>query len=277
MRRDKSHLRTPMSEASRDKKRAYDKARFATQQLRRRTNPPRHPERYRAQHSKRPPTIEEMRIALDVMDNMSSDAAYLLGLLWADGYHLSLHGIGIELADGDFADDARPFGTVGTWKVTHRARAGRRPQTGWRMLNRPLRQYLNERGFEDKSLASASGLISDIPKALRRYWWRGYFDGDGCIYAKPERSAFQVSFAGAYEQDLSFITDQFPYATVQRRRGERHSYSSARFTGRARVRDFLHFIYPSGKFDGLGLRRKFDKLLLVHQGAKSTSGMASPS
>jgi len=209
------------------------------------------------------------------VDCKTKEAAYVLGLLWADGY---MNGgrpnrIAIEIVADDFDAIRGVFDATGSWSVSRRKRKNRRPQACATICNKPLSEFLLSFGYGEKNVRSACGILEKLPIDLRTYWWRGFFDGDGCFYSRRHvrqretkesyEHVAQMSLAGGLKQDWGFaeklLTGLGICFAIQRRshrKRKKSSSSSVRVTNKEGIRKFGEYIY--GEYDGVGLRRKYE-------------------
>ncbi len=194
----------------------------------------------------------------------TKEAAYALGMLWADGYlnNKSQHyRISLELIKTDFDEILPIFNMLGSWTVLYRHREGRHPQGTLMASNRAIYEFLKDKGYETKSVSSAHLILEKIPKELTPYWWRGYFDGDGCLYSKKQTT--QLSFAGSYEQDWTFAETLCESLNIsyriKRRIQEKSKDSIVQCTNRIDISTFGKYIYSVN--DNIGLNRKRQKFI----------------
>ena len=76
-----------------------------------------------------------------------------------------------------------------------------------RLTNKFIHNFLVENDYISKSTASADKILSKIPEHLKHYWWRGYFDGDGC-FCKSNRS-YIFTISSNIDQNWNFIDTLF--------------------------------------------------------------------
>ncbi len=201
------------------------------------------------------------------MDVKTPEAAYLLGLLWADGYVLPPHRIEIQANRDDLNEVLHIFLQTGAWCVMERTPKGRKPQLTIVTSNRLLVDHLVSHGYVAKSTRSACSILSTIPNRLKHYWWRGLIDGDGCFYLNRERYLTQFSIASSHAQDWTYIESleqQLGIKMVvkrrfQRQNGRLNGNSIARIVNRQDIVKLGEYIYQGYKSDGIGLKRKWDK------------------
>jgi hypothetical protein len=200
----------------------------------------------------------------------TKEVAYTLGLLWADGYlnnKSQKYKISLELTKIDFDNILPILQKCGEWTVAYRARVDRKPQGTAMTSNKALYEFLRKCNYETKSISSATKILSYVKPELHRYWWRGYFDGDGCWYVNIQKYLYQMSMAGSYEQDWSFVDDlacrcDFKYS-VRQREGRNNKSSAIVITRKQDLIRFGEFIYS--EYDGIGLARKYEKYVQIRQ------------
>jgi hypothetical protein len=205
------------------------------------------------------------------------EVAYILGLLWADGYvlHKSKNGklrnrVSITNQIEDFHVFVKTLNKVGRWNVKIRSPENRKEQGTAEISNRPLVEFLMKNDYTSKSTASACKILSTIPEHLKHYWFRGLFDGDGCIYFNPSGLHIKISIASSYNQDWKYVEDLFTNTLLDKSfrikrnlRKNGNGYSKIEVTKRSTILKFLDYIYSNYSTDQIGLPRKYEKYLKV--------------
>ena len=200
--------------------------------------------------------------------NQSPESAYTLGFLWADGwlFHTNrAYNIGVEILADDLRNLSETFSGLLTGKPQFRQREGRREQGALRFSNRPLFEFLVDHDYMDKTWTSAEKILAHIPENLHKFWFRGLMDGDGCFYAHEKRRLTQASIASGFEQNWRFIEtiwrklgiDTYTISRSESRMGNKSS--EIRMAKGANIIKWGAFLYGGFGFDGIGLRRKFEK------------------
>ena len=199
----------------------------------------------------------------------TKEAAYILGILWADGNlnNKSQHyKTCIELISKDFDDIKNIFLITGKWGFSTRCRKNKNSQTTASACQIPLYVFLQENDYETKSISSADKILSRIPNELKSYWWRGYFDGDGCFYFNRKNSCRQASFAGSYEQNWNFLEILLKKLDIKynisRRIQGKNKHSVVRITSKNDIMKFGSYIYNT-QDEFFGLIRKKEKFLQI--------------
>lgn len=197
------------------------------------------------------------------------EVAYLLGYMWADGnVSKQNNNIQIEILDTDAKRVRDIFCKYLPFKVKYKKRNGKKHNSiVFRISDRFLKKFLVEQDFLIKTGASADKILSKIPEALQHYWWRGYFDGDGCMTWQMGTSySGRFLFAACYNQDWSFVKKMFkrigcsPFRITRgilKNRGKfigRHS--SIICHGLQNLKNFYNYIYSGEQF---GLFRKLNR------------------
>lgn len=198
------------------------------------------------------------------------EAAYILGLLWADGY-IYKDSIKIEATKDDLEMVEWIFDKTGTWSKQYRNRMGKKAQMTIATNNRMIKEFLESCDYISKSSASACKIIKQIPEHLHHYWWRGLFDGDGCFYIGKE-GATQASIASSYEQNWKYVETLFDKLNIkfykakreQRAKNNKINKSSyVRITKREDIVKFGEYIYQNIEIDKIGFSRKYKKFLKI--------------
>lgn len=194
------------------------------------------------------------------------EVAYLFGLLWADGHLQSVKKSGnirLHNQTPDMEDIKSVFDKTGNWGFYSYPK--RQPtwkgQTMVVGTGRPLFELFRSLDYESKN-ASPDKVLSHIPESLRHYWWRGYFDGDGCLYLG--KWCHQVVFAGPHDQDWTFAEElcrqlNVRYAITQKTSKKGHRSSAFRISGIRNCQALLGPMYTGYEQDGIGFTRKWKK------------------
>lgn len=136
----------------------------------------------------------------------SPEIAYFLGFFWADGYirnYISKKGINnykisLEIVSDDYKDLKFIFDKLGKWAIHFRKRKDSWKETATISTNsKDIYNFLHSHDFTEKSLQEPTKILEKIPKHLHLYFWRGFFDGDGCISLYGENSQrATIKFSG---------------------------------------------------------------------------------
>jgi hypothetical protein len=205
------------------------------------------------------------------------EVAYILGLLWADGYVLkkenpAVNRVSLGVQREDFDEFLPILERVGEWRVSYRKNKGKKEQGEADISNRPLVDFLTKNDYTSKSNSSACKILSLIPNNLKHYWFRGLFDGDGCIYHHSDGMHIKTTICSSYDQNWKYIQDLFTDILQEDRffiklykRKNGNGHSKIEISKRSAMIKFLDYIYNGYGTDNIGLKRKYEKYLRVLQ------------
>lgn len=138
--------------------------------------------------------------------------------------------------------------------------------------NKSLFNFLVENNYNIKSSKEPEKILSVIPKEKRYLWWRGYSDGDGCFYISKDLYIFHYSISGPYECSNSCFINILKEIGIQdkniekkhtKSKGKNSKWSSVRIHNRNDCTIWGNYIYQNADKDGIGLKRKYEKYLLI--------------
>lgn len=199
------------------------------------------------------------------------EAAYILGLLWADGYVKRGEKLLVRGVEEDMKDHLVTFERTGEWKVIreekYRYKIKCKPIITVQTSHISLVEYLETKDYRVKSSMSACKILETIPESLRHYWFRGLLDGDGSVIFKKinTRNRISVAVYSSYEQDWTYLQRlcerlEIRYGIhrgrVIRKDGKINSRSSFTIQNRDGTVKFLNYIYQHVDLDKIGLKRK---------------------
>lgn len=192
---------------------------------------------------------------------------YLLGLLWADGHLSSQDGFrtGLNIVESDYLNIKDIFWKG--WTFYKRKKLEKHPSwktvVSIRLSNKFLFEFLEENDYKIKSGASPNKILSKIPERLKHYWWRGYLDGDGCIFMGKFKGSYRIDFSSVYEQDWSFIKAIENKLNITFKI-KRHIYKGNKSSNiyiqkYNQVINLGNYIYNNYENDKIGFLRKYEK------------------
>lgn len=201
----------------------------------------------------------------DFIDIKKSSVAYILGFFWADG-HIVNHGneIKLKISKKDSEDIEKILLSQLPWRVYNN------PNEGNGMVNFVisdffLRNFLIENDYHLKSGASPNKILSKIPEYLRHFWWRGYFDGDGCLSWRKDGNQPTIHLTSCKEQNWDFYENlceklqiKFKHRIRIVNKEKNTGGSQVMITNIKECKTFLEYIFGDEK---LGLSRKYEKFL----------------
>lgn len=216
-----------------------------------------------------------IKVSVDQFYSIQSpQVAYILGLLWADGYIKPPYVVSIECLSDDVDIFQKVFSFSGDWARYNRTRDSRKPQSELHTCNRELVEFLIQHGYSAKSFNSACSIISNVPENLLHYWFRGLVDGDGCFYMSPDKKCRQFCVTSSYEQDWKYMEDIFKKLNVRYKIKHQISKSGdkssqIRITSPFDIKSFGEWIYQNYEKDKIGLPRKYEKWKLISESCKT--------
>ena len=203
-------------------------------------------------------------------DEITKESAYILGLLWADGHIRTDKKLTtINCIKTDIDEIIPVFNKTGDWNISNPIKKtfeGNLVKTQLRLSTTTwgLFDILSNYGYIDKSNGTPDITLSNIPKEYKKYWFRGYLDGDGCIKL-GKKYGVEVVFAGPYNQDWLFmcgLCDEFSINySIDNRLVKKGGYSHFRINKKLDVKKLCDYIYDD--YDGIGFSRKYEKYLDV--------------
>lgn len=207
----------------------------------------------------------------------NEQTAYILGYLWADGsIFKDKNGIAyirLRIIRAD-ANEIKPlfdkFSFLKKWASYDRHHVcetrNHSPSTEFALYNANLGNFLiDELNYKNKSFDSPEKVLNFIPERFQKFWWRGYFDGDGYIGTKD------MTITSTYEQDWSLTEDLFKNLEVnyiiRRKICKKHGHKSStiRVSYLEGMVKFATYLYGDYTVDKIGLRRKADKLIIIKE------------
>jgi len=213
---------------------------------------------------------DEYRVnPLQFINVSTPEAAYILGILWADGYLYirprkwsgSINEIRLSIVQEDFEDIRDVFMKTGKWATPTFQQKERKRQVHCVTSNKHLAKFLLENDYRSKTYVSADKILSHVPEHLQHYWFRGLIDGDGCFtFGK----SYRFSICSAYEQDWSYVETLFKhlgikYSIYRSISSKGHKFSTINIVNRAGIKNLGEYIYAGYASDRIGLTRKYDK------------------
>lgn len=200
------------------------------------------------------------------------EIAYFLGYFWADGsiYYKKqkmgeVFSITLEINSEDARDIHNIMLNIGKWAVNFRKRQETWKETTTFSTNsKDIYKFLEENDYKIKSNTEPTKILEKIPQHLHKYFWRGYFDGDGGlnIYEWKNKLISNIQFCSTFEsswQELSNLCNsleiQNPYIRQEvSKKG--HKCSKFSLVRKADMLKFCHFLMESE----IGLVRKSNKM-----------------
>lgn len=202
--------------------------------------------------------------------DIKKESSYILGLLWADGHVREENKLtSINCCEDDINEVIEVFLKTGYWNISKpifKTHNGKNVKTQKKISTSTwgLFDILKKNDYVDKSKTSPNKILSTIPKKLKKYWFRGYLDGDGCIKL-GKKYGVEVVFASPYNQDWSFMIDLCNELSINYSIDNRvvkiGGYSHFRVNKKNDVKMLCDYIYND--FDNIGFSRKYKKYIDV--------------
>jgi len=202
---------------------------------------------------------------------------YYLGFLWSDGF-VERTRIGIEILEDDAKIIVDNINKIEFLKICtmNRHRKDRRPQMTIYFCNSKIYDSYFSKYFINKSITAPISLLEVIPDDLKRYFYLGLIDGDGCFYFDEKNKTRQFYVTSSFEQDWSHMVNlfdsigikQYEIRKVENKNGNRSSY--IRVKKYDEIQKLFNYLYPN-EYE-FGLKRKYDKCkLIIDTGVKNNS------
>jgi hypothetical protein len=204
----------------------------------------------------------------DINDKM----AYFFGFFWGDGGMKSNNKPTIPkicIAKDDGQQLYSLFQECFEFSYVEYAQLNRKIRSTFYFKNKELKSFLLEMGGMNKSYLAPTKILKVIPEDLHRYFWRGLIDADGCFCKRKDRKGGSFSITSTIAQDWSEAEKLFSSLGIENSRIFRKKYKNGN-SSTIEIKygpDLLrlgNYIYNEN-FDGIGLKRKFDKFNLIKE------------
>ena len=151
------------------------------------------------------PTLQ--KVSIDNFNTINKkEVAYFLGFLWSDGYihhyvsnNINHYVVSIEIKTKDAIFLEKIFLSFGKWNIQKRKRGHWEELTLFTTNNKDLYNFLFDCGYDTKSTSEPTLILNKIPEELKKYFWKGVFDGDGSIGLSGRGAYFEIASTYDYE------------------------------------------------------------------------------
>ena len=206
----------------------------------------------------------------DFEESLTKESSYILGLLWADGHLMKKSRLtSINMSADDILDVKNIFLKTGNWRISQPFKKffnnkEVKSQIKISTTTWGLYYILEKYNYLEKSSVSPDDILNKLPLNLKKYWFRGYLDGDGCIRIK-DKKYMGVVFAGSYEQNWNFLISLCESLNIKflikKYIVKLGKYSQFVIYKKYDTLKFCEFIYDD--FNNIGLKRKYDKFIEI--------------
>ena len=218
----------------------------------------------------------------DYINLWTPEIVYTLGFLWADGsvskaskksYLIS---VTVTKSDSSYLKKVLDKWGDFKWK-TYEKKALQRVYKGQVISGKPcvmfylsdkyISNFLVENDYEIESKSSPFKILNLIPDHLKHYWWRGYFDGDGCFVFKMNENgkspSVKIQLSSNIDQDWKFfeiLCEELGIrCSIYKTRSKLGKGSTVNIGNVNGCIKFFEFIYKNYENDKIGYERKFIK------------------
>lgn len=199
------------------------------------------------------------------------ESSYVLGLMWADG-HIYTHTtcdskvLRIDLIEKDAKIILPILKKIGQWNAHSIKRKRSSPSIMMSCSDKQTCNFLIKQDYKSKD-NSADKILSKIPKSLHNYFFRGLFDGDGCLHITKQKRG-QLEISGPHTQNWKYVEKLFQelnikYSicrTVNKKTG--HKRSQIKIFRQTDILKLKNYLYKGKLF---GLNRKYKKFKEVEK------------
>jgi intein/homing endonuclease len=205
------------------------------------------------------------------LDIDTKEVAYFLGFFWADGYipnkrKRNRNEVKLEIVKSDLDKIKTSLDKIGQWNYSSRKRnnfkeIGLASTNNYRLIN-----FLMDNDYHNKSFMSADKILSKIPVRLKKYFFRGLIDGDGCFFISKDERKRCLSISSSINQDWyyikSILSDLNIKYFIYKYEYKKGNSSTIEIRGEYAIK-FGEYIYNGYEEDKIGLPRKYNKYLEI--------------
>jgi len=219
--------------------------------------------------------IKNRKIEFSIFEKITQkEVVWFLGFLWADG-SIYKDSIEISISEKDYDDVYRILSSFGNWNTRSRTRLLNNKNYICKTIyanDKKIREFLDEHNYKEKSLKSPTKILEKIPEKLKKYFFRGYIDGDGCFsYKNKNNNRHYFSLTGNINMDWSEVTELFKKLEIKyslkilpRKTGNCSSIESYSQEDIIKIGNYIY----DGEYDNIGLKRKFESFLHMKNNKK---------
>ena len=189
---------------------------------------------------------------IKAFQNVSNpEIAYILGLIWADGWVSDLYGkVTINMVESDAKHllvTLRRHCKPSVSYVEAKSQNGRnnKPQLAITISDVELVEYLSSLNCHKKSWEAPTQILETIPSIYRSAFWLGYHDGDGGLDTKRYRCGYSSTIEQDWTEHIK-LCDTLGIAYRLRHYQhptKPHSFSSLTVESIRRTRRLIEYVY----------------------------------
>jgi hypothetical protein len=228
-------------------------------------------------------TFDDFQVSdyiVEYFGEWNAHISYILGLMWADG-HIAKSKTGkyisfLTIAEKDSLEIEPSLSHFGLFRWTKSFQYNKESILKNGQVIRPVQrlirnqlsnivfgQFLFENNYRNKSGGLPTQILSKIPLEYKHYWFRGLFEGDGCLVETNKNVSIQI--ASNFEQDWSFMEDLCKDLDIKGRiyRGKNENGGCSTFCINRKndAIEFLDYIFKNREIDQIGFSRKYKKYI----------------
>ena len=207
-------------------------------------------------------------ITEEISFKWTKEFSYFLGYLWSDGF-VERKRIGIQIIKNDALNIINDIQKIDFLNICtyNRSPKNRQPQMVIYFCNVKFYDGFISKYYINKSENAPVTLLQNIPNELKRYFYLGLIDGDGCFYISKNFITKQFYITSSYTQDWSHIENLFKELNItkyeirqtEEKNGNKSSY--IRIKKYDEIKALYDYLYPD-KYE-IGLNRKYNKCKLI--------------
>jgi len=150
---------------------------------------------------------------------LDKNFVYFLGYLWGDGYVRNCgvsknNSIHLEIYKDDGLDILQKMNSILDWNIYYRTRKNKKESMTFTINSRVLTEYLVSLNYNKKSFDYPI-VLDDISQEMKRYFYLGLSDADGCFYHNPNHYTYQYHISSTIDQNWKHVKDIFDYLDIR--------------------------------------------------------------
>ena len=188
---------------------------------------------------------------------------YLLGFIWADGCVSRQGQLELTILKEDAENICSIIEYVEGFRAKENIRPNRKNTISFISRNKDLISLLLNLGFATKSYDEPTELLEKMPPENHYLFWRGFFDGDGCIYnqkTSDTKVSKRIEISGQFNYEwieLGHILNKLGCSFVVKRQKTRYGNNSiVKIWRKNDIIAFGNYIYQDGGYNGYLARKK---------------------